>query len=494
MSDHPAEFKRALHLYDATMLVIGSMIGSGIFIVSSDMARTVGSGGWLLVAWLITGVMTVSGALAYGELASMMPRAGGQYVFLREAYNPLTGFLYGWTLFLVIQTGTIAAVGVAFAKFTAVLIPGLSDSNILLKVGFVEITAQRLVGIGCIILLSYINSKGIEGGKLIQDAFTTAKTGALIALIVAGLIAGLSLSTFKWNYGFFWDASRVTISGGGVLVEQLEGLALFGALGVAMVGSLFSSDAWNNVTFTAGEVVNPKRTIPVSLAVGTGIVTLLYLLANVAYLSVLPITGNPLAADNASRGIQFAASDRVATSAMTVILGPAAATIMAILIMVSTFGCNNGLILSGARVYYAMAKDNLFFRKVGILNKRAVPGAALLLQAVWASLLCLSGTYSDLLDYVIFAVLIFYILTVLGIFILRRKKPDAERPYRAFGFPVLPLLYVLMAAAVATDLLIFKPVYTWPGVIIVLLGIPVFFVWRRLSPPSDQQPGAAPTG
>jgi APA family basic amino acid/polyamine antiporter len=494
MSNHPTEFKRAIHLYDATMLVIGSMIGSGIFIVSADIAREVGSGGWLLLVWIVTGFMTVTGALAYGELAGMMPHAGGQYVYLREAYNPLVGFLYGWTLFLVIQTGTIAAVGVAFAKFTAVLFPGLGDSTVIFQAGFIKITAQRLVGIGSILLLSYFNSRGIQGGKILQDVFTTAKSGALLALIAIGLIAGLSLPFFRTNLGYFWDASRVSITGGGVMVEQLEGVALLGAFGVAMVGSLFSSDAWNNVTFTAGETVNPKRNIPLSLVLGTGVVTILYVLANVSYLSVLPVAGDPTAVDSASRGIQFAPGDRVATAAMSVILGPAAAIIMAVLIMVSTFGCNNGLILSGARVYYAMAKDRLFFRRVGELNNRAVPGGALLLQAVWASLLCLSGTYSDLLDYVIFAVLVFYILTVLGIFSLRRKRPDAERPYRAFGYPVLPLLYVIIAAAVAIDLLVLKPAYTWPGMIIVLLGIPAYFLWRWLSsrsaPPSAEAPSA----
>lgn len=474
-----AGFKRALRLYDGTMLVIGSMIGSGIFIVSADIARTVGSGGWLLVVWLITGLMTVTGALAYGELAGMMPRAGGQYVYLREAYNPLVGFLYGWTFFLVIQTGTIAAVGVAFAKFTAVLFPGLGDSNILLHVGFVKITAQRLVAIGSILLLTAINARGIIGGKTIQNVFTTAKTVALFALIVTGLVAAASLGYFATNYKSFWDAVTVYFSDGAMRANTLSGIGLAGALGVAMVGSLFSSDAWNNVTFTAGETVNPKRTIPLSLAFGTLSVTALYLLANIAYLGVLPLAGHPDGTDVIGRGIQFAADDRVATAAMTVILGPAAATVMAVLIMVSTFGCNNGLILSGARVYYAMAKDGLFFRGVGKLNRRAVPGMALLVQAAWACILCLSGTYGDLLDYVIFAVLVFYILTVIGIFLLRRSRPEAERPYRAFGYPVLPALYVIAAAAIALDLLILKPAYTWPGVVIVLLGIPAYLFWKR---------------
>ncbi|MEW6510506.1 MAG: amino acid permease [Bacteroidota bacterium] len=474
----PTQFKRALRLYDASMLVIGIMIGSGIFIVSADIARTVGSAGWLLVVWLITGLMTVTGALAYGELAGMMPRSGGQYVYLREAYNPLVGFLYGWTFFLVIQTGTIAAVAVAFAKFTAVFLPGLGDTTVILHAGLVTLTAQRLVAIASILLLTGINMRGIIGGKTIQNIFTTAKTAALVGLIVAGLVAAVSMGVFSLNFAAPWEAMTTDASGSSPAVP-LSGMALLGAIGVAMVGSLFSSDAWNSVTFTAGETVEPKRTIPLSLAIGTLSVTVLYLLANVAYLGVLPLAGHPDAADAAGRGIQFAADDRVGTAAMTVILGPEGATVMAVLIMISTFGCNNGLILSGARVYYAMARDGLFFKQIGTLNTKAVPGVALAVQALWACGLCLSGTYSELLDYVIFAVLIFYILTVIGIFILRRTQPDAERPYRAFGYPVLPALYVVAATAVALDLLILKPTYTWPGMIIVLLGIPVHFLWRR---------------
>jgi APA family basic amino acid/polyamine antiporter len=483
MSETPHEFKRALGLFDGTMLVIGSMIGSGIFIVSADIARTVGGGGWLLLIWLITGLMTVTGALAYGELAGMMPHAGGQYVYLREAYNPLVGFLYGWTLFLVIQTGTIAAVGVAFAKFTAVLFPGLGESNVLIQAGPVKLTAQRLVAICNVAVLTFINSRGIVGGKWIQNTFTSAKTLALIGLIILGAAAGVSLGVFGTNLGTFWSAATTHVAQEGSLtVEPIAGFALLGALGVAMVGSLFSSDAWNNVTFTAGETVNPRRNIPLSLAIGTGAVTVLYILANIAYIAVLPVTGSPAASDAAGRGIQFAAADRVATAAMSVIMGPAAAVVMAVLIMVSTFGCNNGLILSGARVYYAMARDGVFFRSAGKLNARSVPGAALLVQGIWACLLCLSGTYGDLLDYVIFAVLLFYILTVGGIFILRRRQPGAERPYRAFGYPVLPALYIVTALAISVDLLIFKPAYTWPGLGIVLIGIPVFYAWKVSAP------------
>lgn len=485
MPSPPAAFRRALGLYDATMLVVGSMIGSGIFIVSADIARTVGSAGWLLVVWLLSGLMTVAVALSYGELAAMMPRAGGQYVYLREAWNPLVGFLYGWTLFLVIQTGTIAAVAVAFAKFTAVLLPVLGESTVLCRAGFVTLTAQRLVAMMSILILTGVNMRGIVSGKIIQNVFTTAKWLSLLALIVLGIAAGLSLEAFVTNLKGFWDAASTHVTNTGLVREPLTGLALVGALGVAMVGSLFSSDAWNNVTFTAGETVNPKRTIPLSLAIGTGAVVLLYFLSNVSYLAVLPLQGDPHAGDVAGRGIQFTADDRVATAAMSVVLGPVGVTIMAVLIMISTFGCNNGLILSGARVYYAMAQDGLLFRKVGVLTKRSVPGVALALQAGWACFLCVSGTYSDLLDYVVFAVLLFYVLTVAGIFLLRRRLPNAERSVRAAGYPVVPLLYIAAAATVACILLVLKPAYTWPGMIIVALGVPVYFLWHKGQPSAD---------
>jgi len=476
------EFKRELGLLDSTMIVIGSMIGSGIFIVSADIARTVGSAGYLLLVWLITGVVTVIAALSYGELASMMPRAGGQYVYLREAYNPLVGFLYGWTLFLVIQTGTIAAVAVAFAKFTAVLVPWFSEGNILFSVAGLKISTAQILAILSIAVLTMVNLQGIHEGKVVQNLFTLTKTVALLGLILLGIFVGANTTAIAKNFSNLWNAHWIHISSqesfASVSIEPLSGLMLFAAIGAAMVGSLFASDAWNNITFTAGEVINPKKNIPLSLALGTGTVTILYILANIAYVLVLPVVGNPAATDVAGRGIQFATSDRVGTAAASVIFGPAAEVIMAALIMISTFGCNNGLILAGARVYYAMAQDGLFFRKIGLLNSKAVPGIALIVQGIWASLLCLSGTYSDLLDYVIFAVLIFYILTVSGIFILRKKRPDAERPYKAFGYPVIPALYVLAAAAISIDLLLFKPSYTWPGLIIVLLGIPVYFLWR----------------
>jgi APA family basic amino acid/polyamine antiporter len=489
MNTPQGEFRKALGPLDSTMIVIGSMIGSGIFIVSADIARTVGSPGHLLLVWLITGLVTVTGALSYGELAGMMPRAGGQYVYLREAYNPVVGFLYGWTLFLVIQTGTIAAVAVAFAKFTSVLLPWFNEQNTLFTVLGLNVSAAHLLAIASIAVLTGVNLRGIREGKIVQNTFTTAKTLALLGLIVIGIVVGRNITAIEANRAQFWEPFWTKVADGVVTsVEPLSGVMLLAAIGVAMVGSLFSSDAWNNITFTAGEVINPRRTIPLSLVLGTGIVTILYLLANIAYIVVLPVTGSPASGDVMGRGMQFAASDRVGTAAMSVIFGDTAAVLMAVLIMVSTFGCNNGLILAGARVYYAMARDGLFFRQVGALNSRGVPAGALIAQSVWASLLCVSGTYSDLLDYVIFAVLLFYALTVVGIFILRRKMPDATRPYRAFGYPYIPALYVLAALAISLDLLVFKPQYTWPGLIVVLLGIPAYFLWHRnvKAPPPDR--------
>jgi APA family basic amino acid/polyamine antiporter len=475
-----AEFKRELGLLDSTMIVIGSMVGSGIFIVSADIARTVGSPGLLLLVWVVTGVVTVIAALSYGELAGMMPHVGGQYAYLREEYGPLIGFLYGWTSFLVIQTGTIAAVAVAFARFTAVVIPWFSETNVLFSLSGLKISAGQLLAILSIAVLTYANVRGLKEGKLIQDIFTITKVIALVGLIFLGIFVGRNSSAIAANFSNFWSGSWTHLSNGKVvLIEYLGGWMLYAAFGAAMVGSLFSSDAWNNITFTAGEVVNPKRNIPLSLALGTITVTVLYVLANISYILVLPVTGNPDAHSAIGRGIQFALDDRVGTAAASVVFGAPAAIIMAVLIMISTFGCNNGLILAGARVYYAMAKDKLFFQSVGNLNKQGVPGAALVVQGIWSGLLCLSGTYSDLLDYVIFAVLIFYILTISGLFILRKKRPDAERPYKAFGYPVVPALYIIVALAISIDLLIFKPTYTWPGVVIVLLGIPVYFIWKK---------------
>ncbi|MGA7722241.1 MAG: amino acid permease [Ignavibacteriaceae bacterium] len=473
--------KRELGLFDSTMLVVGSMIGSGIFIVSADIARTVGSPGYLLLVWLITGAITIIAALSYGELAGMLPHAGGQYVYLREAYNPLVGFLYGWTLFLVIQTGTIAAVAVAFAKYTGEIIPWFSEKNILLNVLGLKISAAQVLAILNITFLTYTNMQGLRSGKIVQNIFTSTKAIAMMGLIILVIVVSKHIGLLGANFSNFWNPSWTHIAGGKIIsVEPLSGMMLVAAIGVAMVGSLFSSDAWNNITFTSGEVVNPKRNIPLSLFLGTLIVTILYIAANFAYIFILPIKGNPDSPSVIGKGIQFALSDRVATAASSIIFGHPAVIIMALLIMVSTFGCNNGLILSGARVYYAMAKDKLFFKKTGRLNKNSVPGFALIVQAIWASLLCLSGTYSNLLDYVIFAVLIFYILTIIGLFLLRKKQPDAERPYKAWGYPVVPALYILCAAAISIDLLIFKPMYTWPGMVIVLLGIPVYFIWRKI--------------
>jgi APA family basic amino acid/polyamine antiporter len=478
-------FKRELGLRSSTMIVMGSMIGSGIFIVSADIARTVGSPGMLLVVWAITGVITLIAALSYGELAAMVPEAGGQYVYLREAYNPLIGFLYGWTLFLVIQTGTIAAVAVAFAKFTAIFIPILSEKNILFSLGKFNISAAQLFAILSLVVLTLINARGVKEGKLIQDIFTFSKIIALFGLIAIGLTVGANETALKANFGeAFWQSAWTKVADGKIIsVEPLSGLGVLIAVGVAMVGSIFSSDAWNNITFTAGEVINPKRNIPLSLALGTGAVTLIYLLANVSYLVVLPLQGTPDGTNALARGIQFAELDRVGTAAMSVVFGDMALYLMAALIMISTFGCNNGLILAGARVYYAMSNDGLFFKKAGELSEKSVPAFALMIQCVWASLLCLSGSYGDLLDYVVFAVLLFYILTIAGIFILRKTKPDVERPYKAFGYPVLPMLYIVLAAAICIDLLIFKPNYTYPGLFIVLLGVPVYFLWKRKSEP-----------
>ena len=475
------EFKRGLGLLDSTMIVIGSMIGSGIFIVSADIGRAVGAPGYLLLVWVITGVMTLIAALSYGELAGMMPHVGGQYAYLREAYNPFIAFLYGWTLFLVIQTGTIAAVAVAFAKFTGVILPWFSEQHILLCIGTFRITAAQILAIASVALLTYVNTRGLQEGKIVQNIFTSTKIIALLGFVLLALFVGRNTSALVANIGNFWNAAWTQVTNGKIIsITQISGWMLLSAIGVAMVGSLFSADAWNNITFTAGEVTNPKKNIPLSLALGTGTVILMYLLANIGYLLVLPLTGSPEATSAAGRGIQFAVSDRVGTAAASVIFGESAAVIMAVLIMISTFGCNNGLILAGARVYYAMAQDGLFFKNAGVLNNKSVPGAALVVQGVWTCLLCLSGTYGDLLDYVVFSVLLFYILTVIGIFILRKKQPHAERPYTAFGYPVVPALYIVLAASISIDLLIFKPNYTWPGLGIVLLGIPVYFVWKKM--------------
>jgi APA family basic amino acid/polyamine antiporter len=474
------EFVKALTLTDATMLVAGSMIGSGIFIVSADIGRTVGSPGWLVMAWVLTGVITLLGALAYGELAAMYPRAGGQYVFLRESMGPLMGFLYGWTLFVVIQTGTIAAVAVAFGRFLGVLWPTISPelfswfphASFRTPGGTVELglSPQRLVALISVWVLTWINLRGVREGKLVQTTLTIIKTGALALLIVLGLTIGRSAAAVSANFG-----------DGNFFSSGALSAAFIIAFGSALVGSLFSSDAWNNVTFTAAEVQNPRRNLPLALALGTGMVTLLYISANISYLNALPFHGVENGATVLERGITYAAQDRVGTAVAETIFGGVGGALMAFAILISTFGCNNGLILAGARVYYAMARDRLFFQRAGTLNANRVPAFALIVQAVWTSLLCLTGTYGQLLDYVIFAALIFYALTTIGLFILRRKRPDAERPYRAVGYPVLPALYIVLASAVAIILLIADKTRAQAisGLVLVLIGIPVYYLWRK---------------
>jgi APA family basic amino acid/polyamine antiporter len=457
-------------------MVIGAMIGSGIFIVSADIARKVGSPGWMIVVWLISGLITIIGALSYGELASMMPETGGQYVFLKEAYSPLIGFLFGWTTFLVIQCGTIAAVAVAFAKFSGVLLPWISERNILFQVGPLKFTSTMAVAIAMISFLTWLNTRGIVIGKTVLNVFSSTKVIALFSFILIGFFAVKSSTSWQINKDVFWQASTL---GTDNQVIPLVGFSLIAAIGTALVGSLFSSDAWYNVTYISGEVINPKRNVPLSLFFGTLIVSVIYILTNYVYIRILPLSGSPAGTDVVSRGIQYATDDRVATSAMNVVFGDAAAIIMAIFIMISTFGCNHGLILAGPRVYYAMAKDGLFFKRVGEINSRGVPGFAIAIQGIWAVILCLTGTYGDLLDYVIFAVLIFFSLTILAIFVLRIKRPDLPRPYKAFGYPVIPAIYILTTTFIMIILLIYKPDYTLPGLLIVLLGIPVFYFWKK---------------
>jgi basic amino acid/polyamine antiporter, APA family len=478
----PAEshsFKPTLGLMDATMIVAGSMIGSGIFIVSADIVRNVGSAGWLILVWLITGFMTLTAAVSYGELSGMFPRAGGQYVYLKESYNPLISFLYGWSLFSVIQTGTIAAVGVAFSKYAAYLVPALSEDNHILRYQtgtnscgdptYFTISAAQIASIALIGFLTYTNTRGVKGSKWIQNIFTSTKLLALFGLIIAGFIA-FRPDVWQANWSGAWLATKSSLKdicnpSLGFDVNSIGGAALFGGIAAAMVGSVFSSDAWNNVTFIAGEIKNPQKNIGLSLFLGTLTVTVIYVLANLMYVAVLPLNE-----------IAHAEKDRIAVSASQVIFGKSGTKIIALLIMVATFGCNNGLILSGARVYYTMAKDKLFFRQAGTLNKNAVPQWALWAQFLVASVLCLSGKYGDLLDMISFVVVIFYVLTILGIFILRKKRPDLPRPYKAFGYPVLPVLYILMGTSFCVLLIIYKPEFTWPGLIIALLGIPLYYI------------------
>ncbi|MEO8470876.1 MAG: amino acid permease [Chryseolinea sp.] len=459
MTEEP-NFKPVLGLWDATMVVAGSMIGSGIFIVSADILRNVGGPGWLIGVWVITGFMTISAAVSYGELSGMFPKAGGQYVYLREAFNPLIAFLYGWSFFAVIQTGTIAAVGVAFSKFMAYLVPSVSEDIVLIDLGVLHISPAQIISIVIIIFLTYVNTRGVQGGKAIQTTFTITKLVSLFGLIVFGLFMAKG-DVWNANWTNSWDLSKLNLDGS---VEKYVSIGAFGAIAAAMVGSIFSSDAWNNVTFIAGEIKNPQRNIGLSLFFGTLIVTIIYVSANIMYTAVLPV-----------HDIAFADKDRVAVAASNAIFGNIGTIIIALMIMVSTFGCNNGLILAGARVYFTMAKDGLFFKQAGELNKHSVPGLALWVQCVLACLWSLSGKYGDLLDMISFVVVLFYMLTISGIFILRKKRPEVHRPYKAFGYPILPILYILMGATFCLLLIVYKPKFTWPGLIITLIGIPIYY-------------------
>jgi APA family basic amino acid/polyamine antiporter len=458
----PGEFKRELGLLDGTMLVVGSMIGSGIFIVSADIARQVGSAGWLILIWLISGLITMIAAVSYGELSAMFPNAGGQYVYLKEAYNKLIAFLYGWSFFAVIQTGTIAAVGVGFSKFAAYLYPPLSDENVLCELGDFKLNAAQIVSIITIVLLTYINSRGVKNSKILQTVLTIIKILSLFGLIVFGFILAAKAAIWNANWTDAWSSKAFVKESGSWI--PIGGTALLTGISAAMVGSLFSSDAWVGVTFIAGEIKNPKRNVGLSLFLGTFIVTIIYLLANLMYLAVIPM-----------QEIATAKSDRVAVVASQYTFGDMGTIIIALMIMISTFACNNGLIMAGARVYYTMAKDGLFLKKAGEINKAGVPAWALWVQCVWASALCLTGKYGDLLDFVIIIVLIFYILTIYGIFILRKKMPDVERPYKAFGYPFLPLVYIILAVAICIGLLLTKFSTCGWGVLIMLTGIPVYY-------------------
>lgn len=475
-------FVRGLSLLDAVLAVAGAMIGSGVFIVAADMSRTIGSPGGLLVAWILAGILTVAAALSYGELSSMMPRAGGMYIYLREAFSPLVGFLYGWTFFAVIQAGTIAAVAVAFARFSGVLLPAIAEDRYLIppihiSSGYaLSLSSAQLVAMASIVLLTWTNALGLKYGKIVQTVFTTAKIGALVGLIVLGVLVGRNAEAVNANFSDWWTPRGVDPASMAVDVATFAGLII--AICVAQTGSLFAADSWHDVTFVADEVQDPKRSLPLALGFGTALVVVLYFLAQVSYLLTLPLAA-----------IQHAPSDRVATASLEVSLPGFGAIAMAMAIMVSTFGCNNTLILAGARAYYAMAKDKLFFKSAGVLNKAHVPGRSLLAQGIWACVLVLPRTfdtttgkygnlYSNLLDYIISSALIFYILTIAGMFRLRKTRPDAERPYRAFGYPIVPALYILGATAILIALAVYKPSTTWPGFVIVLLGLPVYALVR----------------
>ena len=476
MSEDKTELKRSLGLIDATSLVAGSMIGSGIFIVTSAMARDIGSAAWLLVIWLVTGLITVAAALSYGELAGMMPKAGGQFVYIQRAYGRLVSFLYGWTVFTVIQTGVIAAIAVTFANYSAIFFPRLDDVIFTVGNNF-AFTNSKLLAVFSIILLTYINTQGVQSGKTVQLILTSAKLIALFALIILGLYVGLQTNILSDNFATMWEASKTVVNPNGTItVTKLTGMALLGAAGATMINSLFSSDAWNNVTFITGEIKEPKKNIPRSLFLGTLIVTIIYVLANVAYLALLPMQGSPGATTAFENGIMFASNDRVGAAAAGMILGNVSVFVMAALIMVSTFGANSGLILSGGRLFYAMAKDGLFFKQATELNKNQVPAKALWVQCIWASVLAVSGKFGDLLTYATFASLLFYILTIIGVFVLRKKEPNTERPYKAFGYPFIPAIYILVTVAICVTLLVYDTFNTGLGLGIVALGVPVYYL------------------
>ena len=475
-----AEIKRTLNLFDTIMLVSGSMIGSGIFIVTADMVRVLGSPLLVLACWIISGLISLFAALSYGELAAMMPEGGGQFIYIRRAFGKLSAFVYGWTVFMVIQTGVIAAVAVAFAKFTGVFVPFFDPSHLLLGIGNFHVNAAQILAVASIVFLTALNTLGINNGKIIQRVFTSTKLLALAALIGVGLVYGYSRGHWQSNMALpFSNLADVANT-------NPSWSAILAAMGVALIGSLFSSDAWNNVTFIAGEVKNPRRNIPLGLLIGVLIVTLLYILANVAYFMLLPAWGDAAAGTVEGRGIAFAEQDRVGSAALFPVFGTLSSSVMAALIIISTFGCNNGLILQGARLFYSMAKEGLFFRAAAQLNKNDVPGKALWLQAAWASVLCLSGSYGDLLDYCTFASLIFYIVTIAGLFRLRYTEPLTERPYRAAGYPYIPALYIIIATAICIDLLIFKTRNAGLGLLIMALGIPIYYLFHPKN--ADQTP------
>jgi basic amino acid/polyamine antiporter, APA family len=473
--------QKRLSLTTGILLVMGSMIGSGIFIVAADMSRVLGNPLLLLLAWVVTGSLTLIAALSYTELAAIYPRSGGQYQYLKEIYSPFVAFLYGWSVFFVIQSGTIAAIAVAFAKFTAVLFPFFATTNVLLHIGNFSVSAAQLLGIGSLFLLTFINAQGIQYGGLVQRVLTLIKAGTLLFLIVGGIFIFRNSDAVAQNFSHFWDISHGTFINGIFTKTDWTLGALLSALGVALVGSLFSSDAWNNVTYIAAEMENPRRNVPLSLFWGVLGVTVLYLLANIAYLCVLPLWGDAAAATIAERGIQHATDDRVATAVMNISFGTIGTAVMALAILVSCFGCNNGLLLSGARLYEAMAIDGLFFKKMTTRNSKGAPAFALWVQFAWCSVLCLSGKYNDLLDYVIFVVIIFYTLTIIGLIVLRIKQPHIERPIRAFGYPVLPIIYIVCMSAFTVNLIWQKPYNSLMGLGIVLLGIPIYFVWQRVN-------------